>query len=60
MWFDKELKIDFLNFNEMVELIKDFIIEKELMFISVGVFGDWGVGKFIIFEFIKVFLEIDE
>lgn len=40
MWSDKESKIDFLNFNETAESIKDLITEKELMPISIGVFGD--------------------
>lgn len=50
MWSDKESKIDFLNFNETAESIKDLITEKELMPISIGVFGDWGAGKSTILE----------
>lgn len=50
MWSDKESKIDFLNFNEIAESIKDLITEKELMPISIGVFGDWGAGKSTILE----------
>lgn len=50
MWSDKESKIDFLNFNEIAESIRDIITEKELMPISVGVFGDWGAGKSTILE----------
>jgi len=50
MWSDKESKIDFLNFNEIAESIRDLITEKELMPISVGVFGDWGAGKSTILE----------
>lgn len=50
MWSDKESKVDFLNFNEIAESIKDLITEKELMPISIGVFGDWGAGKSTILE----------
>jgi len=50
MWSDKESNIDFLNFNEIAESIKDLISEKELMPISIGVFGDWGAGKSTILE----------
>lgn len=50
MWSDKESKIDFLNFNEIAESIRDLITEKELMPISIGVFGDWGAGKSTILE----------
>jgi len=59
MWSDKESSIDFLNFNETAESIKDLITEKELMPISVGVFGNWGAGKSTILELTKSSLEKD-
>ncbi|MGR7920673.1 KAP family P-loop NTPase fold protein [Zobellella denitrificans] len=60
MWSDKESKIDFLNFNEIAESIKDIITEKELMPISVGVFGDWGAGKSTILELTAKALEQED
>lgn len=60
MWSDKESKIDFLNFNEIAESIKDLITERELMPISVGVFGDWGAGKSTILELTANALEKEE
>lgn len=60
MWSDKESDIDFLNFNETAESIKDLITEKELMPISIGVFGDWGAGKSTILELTKASLESDD
>jgi ABC-type Mn2+/Zn2+ transport system ATPase subunit len=57
MWSDKESKIDFLNFNEIAESIKDLITEKQLMPISIGVFGDWGAGKSTIMKNIMYFLD---
>ncbi|NQY87434.1 MAG: ATPase [Colwellia sp.] len=60
MWSDKESKIDFLNFNETALSIKDLITEKNLMPISVGVFGDWGAGKSTILELTKKALEADQ
>lgn len=60
MWSDKESKVDFLNFNEIAESIKDLITEKELMPISVGVFGDWGAGKSTILELTAKALEQEE
>ena len=60
MWSDKESKIDFLNFNETAESIKDLITEKELMPISIGVCGDWGAGKSTILELTQASLETDE
>lgn len=38
MWSDKESKIDFLNFNETAESIKDLITEKELMHLYIFLF----------------------
>ena len=60
MWSDKESKVDFLNFNEIAESIKDLITEKELMPISIGVFGDWGAGKSTILELTAKALEKEE
>ncbi len=60
MWSDKESDIDYLNFNETAESIKDLITEKELMPISIGVFGDWGAGKSTILELTKASLESDD
>lgn len=60
MWSDKESQIDFLNFNETAQSIKDLITEKDLMPISVGVFGDWGAGKSTILELTKKSLETEE
>jgi len=60
MWSDKESKIDFLNFNETAQSIKDIITEKDLMPISVGVFGDWGAGKSTILELTKKALEAED
>jgi len=59
MWPDKESSIDFLNFNETAESIKDIITERELMPISVGVFGNWGAGKSTVLELTKKSLEND-
>lgn len=50
MWSDKESKTDFLNFNEIALSIKEIITERNLMPISVGIFGDWGAGKSTILE----------
>lgn len=59
MWSDKESSIDYLNFNETAESIKDLITEKELMPISVGIFGNWGAGKSTILELTKKSIEND-
>ncbi|MDH5923681.1 P-loop NTPase fold protein [Vibrio splendidus] len=60
MWSDKESSLDFLNFSETAESIKELITEKELMPISVGVFGDWGAGKSTILELTKNSISSEE
>lgn len=60
MWSDKESSLDFLNFSETAESIKDLITEKELMPISVGVFGDWGAGKSTVLELVKKSISEEE
>ena len=45
MWADTETEIDFLNYSEVAELIAELIATPELLPLSLGVFGGWGVGK---------------
>ncbi|MBE4346457.1 ATPase [Vibrio parahaemolyticus] len=53
MWSDKESSIDFLNFSELSESIRDLIVEEDLLPLSIGVFGDWGAGKSSVLELTK-------
>lgn len=46
MWADTDTDLDFLNYSEVAELIADMIARKDLLPLSLGVFGSWGVGKF--------------
>src|SRR6202040_412065 len=45
MWADTETEIDFLNYSEIAELIVELIANPDLLPLSLGVFGGWGVGK---------------
>lgn len=45
MWADAETDVDFLNYSETAELIADLIADPDLLPLSVGVFGGWGIGK---------------
>jgi predicted KAP-like P-loop ATPase len=45
MWADTDTDLDFLNYSEVAELIADMIARKDLLPLSLGVFGSWGVGK---------------
>lgn len=45
MWADTEADTDFLNYSEVAELISDLVKNPNLLPLSVGVFGGWGIGK---------------
>lgn len=45
MWTDAETNVDYLNYCEVAELIAELIADPNLLPLSVGVFGGWGIGK---------------
>lgn len=45
MWHDNETDKDLLGFSVHAELIKNIVTDKEILPISIGLFGDWGSGK---------------
>jgi predicted KAP-like P-loop ATPase len=45
MWADTDTDVDFLNYSEIAELIAEIIGRPDLLPLSLGVFGSWGVGK---------------
>ena len=45
MWADTETNTDFLNYSEVAELVAELIANPDLLPLSLGVFGGWGVGK---------------
>ncbi|MFN4340163.1 P-loop NTPase fold protein [Parvibaculum sp.] len=45
MWADTETDVDFLNYSEVAEIIAEMIGKPDLLPMSLGVFGSWGVGK---------------
>lgn len=45
MWHDNETDKDLLGFGIHAELIKTIVTDKQLLPISIGLFGDWGSGK---------------
>jgi predicted KAP-like P-loop ATPase len=45
MWADTDTDVDFLNYSEVAELIAEMIGKPDLLPMSLGVFGSWGVGK---------------
>jgi len=45
MWADTDTDVDFLNYSEVAELIAEMIGKPDLLPMSLGIFGNWGVGK---------------
>lgn len=45
MWNDKETDIDFIGYDKIAETILEIVKENHLRPLTIGVYGDWGVGK---------------
>jgi len=45
MWADSESAIDYLNYSEVSEMVCEMISDDDMLPISLGVYGTWGVGK---------------
>lgn len=45
MWADNETNKDLLGYQVHADLLKEVILDPEMLPISIGVFGDWGSGK---------------
>lgn len=45
MWADRESADDYLNFGEVSQLAVSVISSREMLPISMGIFGNWGAGK---------------
>lgn len=53
MWHDNETDKDLLGFSVHAELLKDIVIDKNMLPISIGLFGDWGSGKSSIMKMLE-------
>lgn len=60
MWSDVESSQDYLNFGEVSELAVDILTAKDMLPVSIGVFGNWGAGKSSLLKLIESKLEDDE
>lgn len=45
MWSDNETNEDLLGYHVHARLLKDVILDSEMLPTSIGVFGNWGAGK---------------
>ena len=53
MWTDNETDIDFLNFSGVAETVAEIIVQAHGRPLSIGVSGDWGVGKSSMIKLIR-------
>ncbi len=60
MWSDVESSEDYLNFGEVSDLAVDILSTKDMLPISIGVFGNWGAGKSSLLKLIETKLENDQ
>lgn len=45
MWKDSETELDYLDFDHLIGLVDELILDESLLPSSIGVYGDWGSGK---------------
>lgn len=57
MWPDNETDRDFLNFEGVADTIAEMIVRADDRPVSIGVSGDWGVGKSSMIKLTKASLE---
>lgn len=57
MWPDSETDRDFLNFTGIADTIAEMIVQAHGQPVSIGVSGDWGVGKSSMIKLTKTSLE---
>ena len=60
MWSDKESYSDYLNFGEVSNLAVDILNSKEMLPVSLGIFGNWGAGKSSLLNLIEKRLKEQE
>lgn len=57
MWSDNECQSDYLSRGEVVRAAVALVRRRELLPLSIGIFGDWGSGKSTLLRLIKAELE---
>lgn len=60
MWRDSETNVDLLDFDYLVDVAKNIIMNNDLTPSTIGIYGDWGSGKSSLMDMLKVELEKQE
>lgn len=60
MWKDSETHIDLLDFDYLIGITKDIIMNDDLSPSTIGMYGDWGSGKSSLMEMTMKELEANE
>lgn len=60
MWKDSETELDFLDYDYLINVLKDTITDDKLLPASIGVYGDWGSGKSSLMYMCKKRLEQED
>lgn len=60
MWKDSETELDFLDYDCLINTLKDIINNEDLLPASIGVYGDWGSGKSSLMQMCKKQLEKED
>ncbi|WP_434131225.1 KAP family NTPase [Sporomusa sphaeroides] len=60
MWKDSETELDFLDYDYLLNILKDTITADSLLPASIGVYGDWGSGKSSLMYMCKKRLEQED
>ena len=57
MWSDNETTLDLLGFRVHADLIRSVVLNRKLLPVTIGVFGDWGGGKTSIMKMLETDLD---
>lgn len=60
MWNDQETNIDFIGHSIIADSIKELVLDDDLSPLTIGVFGDWGVGKSSVLKMVEKACDGDE
>ena len=60
MWNDKETSVDFIGHSIIADSIKELVDDDDLSPLTIGVFGDWGVGKSSVLKMVEETFTGDE